>query len=139
MPCLHNDLIQVASELFELAKREDIPNAEIYRRASVSRAYYSAYHFALSLREQKGLSAAPSQNGEGVHAKLLADLRSADQQIASEERGHWRASIGLLETLRKRRIVADYRLGEKFDAGLAADTLEIANRVLKRLSSYSSA
>ncbi|ANH66826.1 hypothetical protein [Mitsuaria sp. 7] len=84
--------------------------AEARRRATISRAYYAAYHrcreWALSLpRSTETVSKA-----HGVHEQLIDRLANPPPSCPREKRKVARQLAGQLSALKARRVAADYKL-----------------------------
>jgi uncharacterized protein (UPF0332 family) len=89
-------------------------DSEARRRSAISRAYYAAYH-----RCKRWESLLPNRpirpKTISVHASLIDSLNAPDPRwdVALVERS--RALGALLEKQRKRRVLADYNLGQPVD------------------------
>ena len=79
---------------------------EINCRNAISRAYYAAYHCAISSFDELHNRSKHSTEPGGVHKRFFNELLKAD--AGSIER-----NIGFkLKTLYGRRVIADYKLDE---------------------------
>lgn len=116
------DLLSCAQTLSQTAEEATL-------RASVSRAYYSAYHRAD--RWHEGLPAQGSAaGGQGMHATLIECLVSPSVTGPVAQRSR---SIGyMLRHMKASRTKADYRLDEVVDGGEAATAVAAAAQVLSK-------
>ncbi|MBC7951928.1 MAG: hypothetical protein H7Z12_08965 [Rhodospirillaceae bacterium] len=124
-------------ELFEdgcwlLNSAED----EARRRSAVSRLYYATYHHVLAHPRLAELGAEIAaiqdqarrerRNAPGKHT-LLADRLCRSNQRVLRHAGQQ------LRLLFKRRVDADYLVGEAFSQQKAADALDIASELIEEL------
>lgn len=105
------------------AQRKD----EMARRQAVSRAYYAAYHWALTVHT---FCPTPSPStARGIHEALVerfATARGTQADSLAQAIGTW------LEKGRKLRTMADYKLHLTMDRNAHRDALFFAGQV-KRL------
>lgn len=126
MAVVPSDLLNEAEAMMELAASlPDIPRREVLCRATVSRAYYAAFHAALDAAKRQGYSrsAAPPEFGshETIWEWWFGEERQVDE-IAREG-----------SALKWERVRADYRLREHFTVEGARRAAESARRIMVAL------
>lgn len=99
------DLIDLARASYEHAQDE------VDHRSAISRAYYAAYHRCVDFHSRLPYGGKEPRGGGGIHEKLIYRLMNptvADKHLSNQSRelGH------KLQTLKMRRVIADYRLGK---------------------------
>lgn len=109
-------------QLLQLGRTLASSDDEASLRSAVSRSYYAAYHRALSWESQRvpGSNSGPSG---GEHQKLINRLRNPDPGLDEEVRRHSKMTAAKLETLRVRRVTADYAIHCSFTPTEAATQL----------------
>lgn len=119
-----DDLIQYATELSQTG------SSEIVYRTSISRAYYSAYLYALEFCEEKGLSKEDSTSNDGVHGQLIKALKNA-QGCDPETRRKAKNLGQKLQLARAERVCADYHTKLDIDQKRALAQIATVRRILK--------
>lgn len=95
-----------------------IHSSEARRRTIVGRAYYAAYHAVLEKARCAGYSRSPQT--PSVHADLIHWTKRQAGNLTLRTAGQ------LLETLRRRRVRADYYLSVQITPDEARDSLQQA-------------
>lgn len=90
---------------------------ESHNRSAVSRFYYAAYHAAaLWLEARPGMPSADGLPG-GVHQQLLNKLNNGAPEWTADQKRQGIKIAATLLTLKTRRGVADYQLGNNLKPG----------------------
>ncbi|GHC58588.1 hypothetical protein GCM10010096_34650 [Alcaligenes pakistanensis] len=98
-------------------------------RASVSRAYYAAYHTAEDFHHSLDLPGAEPPERRGMHATLIYQLgnpRITDTELKKDSKIH----SYILKTLKLARVEADYNLSAKVTLTAAQTQIESAKRLI---------
>lgn len=104
---------------------------EVDRRNAASRAYYAAYHFAVSQAGAVGASQPLSSFVGGTH-ECLKDFYSNPE--AKDALCRRRQAVGyMLRQAHETRCVADYRLSEEFDSAMVDAQLSFCKRIVSRV------
>lgn len=85
-------------------------SAEARRRATISRAYYAAYHRCREWARSLPRSSEAVAKAHGVHEQLIDRLANPPPSCSRERRRIARQLAGQLSALKARRVAADYKL-----------------------------
>lgn len=132
MPCSLPELAALPKHLNASGAVKD--HGEAGPRAVVSRAYYAAFHQATAAVE-KHLPAAQRSPSNGVHKALVEDV-AAIGDIRTNEKGLWISLANKLNSLREKRVVADYYLQEHFCPQKAFQYVNMADAFCRQISKY---
>jgi uncharacterized protein (UPF0332 family) len=113
------------------AKQEITLGDEVNFRNSISRAYYAAYHHALSLdkliQNHSGIEAG------GVHKQFISKLYNCPSSATNFDQSEI-VSIGiLLKMSHRRRITADYKLKESVGKNVAETQLCETEEIIEKI------
>ncbi len=97
------------TDLLDLAERLET-GAECDRRASISRSYYAAYHLCLDWHQALPEPGSVAGKAGGKHQELINQLQNPGPGIPQELKKLSRKLAIKLQTLRDRRVLADYKL-----------------------------
>lgn len=117
MPIKPTDILAIAHHLHA-------QKTEPAFRSAASRAYYAAYHSALSYADQKGLESLDSLQ-MGSHEKLSMRF----------EKGGDRSTAIMLKTMKSLRHAADYDLDKSVDEMQVKVQLQTAQKLIDKLAS----
>lgn len=115
-----SDFLREAKNLVKMGQGQ-----EIRRRTTVSRAYYAAYHHALSEAARCGYRFDPAAK-KGRHEHLYTHLEDSGNP-------DWIAAADILRYLRSLRTTADYHLEQAVSAPIVRQTIESAEYVMGEL------
>ncbi len=102
---------------------------EAFLRSATSRHYYCAFHSASAwLHALPGMHSVSGPAG-GVRQQLINGLRAVDPSAPPSLKLHARKLAAKLDTMRARRVVADYQLAATVSAAEAADQARLAAEV----------
>lgn len=105
---------------------------EIRDRTAISRAYYGAFHTALSYATQN--KAPPSRLAKGgAHEHLFDRLEQVADKLPSNEARFLRAGIENLRKLKDWRTEADYRIDDDCNPARPPQAMDIAKRICAKL------
>ena len=117
MPSSAEDFLLTAQALL-------LQPGEAAARSAVSRAYYAAYHAALTFANSHGWPNCPYQMG--VHEQLTQRFERQGQ--------HYKALALMLRNLRSARVKADYELAATLSPLDAQTHAQTAARLLDKLA-----
>ena len=117
MPSSAEDFLLTAQALLQQP-------GEAAARSAVSRAYYAAYHAALTFANSHGWPNCPYQTG--VHGQLIQRFEQQGQ--------HYKALALMLHNLRSARVKADYELAATLSPLDAQTHAQTAARLLDKLA-----
>lgn len=117
MPSSAEDFLLTAQALLQQP-------GEAAARSAVSRAYYAAYHAALTFANSHGWPNCPYQMG--VHEQLTQRFERQGQ--------HYKALAIMLRNLRSARVKADYELAATLSPLDAQTHAQTAARLLDKLA-----
>ncbi len=85
-------------------------SGEARRRATISRAYYAAYHRCREWARSLPRSPESGSHAHGVHERLIDRLANPPPSCSRERRRIARQLAAQLAALKARRVAADYKL-----------------------------
>jgi hypothetical protein len=97
-------------DLLAQAMGERGHSAEARRRATISRAYYAAYHRCREWARSLPFSSEPVVKAHGMHEQLIDRLANPPPSCSRERRRVARQLAAQLSALKARRVAADYKL-----------------------------
>lgn len=98
-------------------------------RASVGRAYYAAYHHALSFHNSLAEQGVAPERATGMHASLIHQLKTPTEKDPGL-RTKSKQIAYMLDTMRLARVNADYELALTTTENDAKSQIELAKRLL---------
>ncbi|MGJ8524096.1 hypothetical protein R84981_002814 [Carnimonas sp. R-84981] len=117
-------------DFLKVAKLCQEEGSEVACRSSASRSYYALYHEVCS-----ALVHCPPYNHEGV----IRYLTEGSQRHREPYELTDLMSLGaVLRQLKKKRVFADYNLGETFDKNDAESTIKSATKTIDKIDSMKS-
>lgn len=123
------DFMRVAEEALQ---RDALQASEIEVRNSISRAYYSAYTYAVEMLPRLDIPLVPAYSEEGgSHARLASSYRKGGKSLT--------AIADMLAAAHKLRCYADYHCNEKVDRAIAVKQLAKCKGVSSRLDQINAA
>ncbi|SEH07098.1 hypothetical protein [Candidatus Venteria ishoeyi] len=117
MPCTPVEILKVAEKLSQSSDEAEL-------RASISRSYYCAYHSCLNDRGITDTNTWVGGRG-GIHQKLIDEYMHDGNK-----------AIGyMLDNLKVKRTIADYKLTESLEKNDAQAMLRSVHRLLEKIHS----
>lgn len=105
---------------------------EGFKRSAVSRHYYATYH-----RSQAWAHALPGHMSTagpegGAHQQFINSLRNPDRSLPDTVKAQSRMLSAKLDVMRRRRVVADYKLSDPLPDGDATMQATMAHEIAAR-------
>lgn len=123
MAVLADDFIKSAALLFQ-------GGSEIDWRNSISRAFYGVLHQTVDFAADKGIPDPNAHLKMGTHERLIEQLSAAPAQPIGKQLAY------VLEDMKRKRVIADYRLKEPLLEREASQQLKTAERIEQLLATY---
>jgi hypothetical protein len=105
---------------------------EAAQRASISRAYYAAYHSCLAWHAKLPIPGSNTGPGGGFHQELINQLRNPDASNSPQIKALSRSLGYTLQDIKGHRFLADYGLPDPVDPTMPADTCSKAKQILDK-------
>jgi hypothetical protein len=120
------------SDLWKFAGSLSSNSDEVDQRASISRAYYGAYHACLTWHSKLPVPGSNSGIGGGVHQQLLNQLKNPATALDPPQQTKSKSLGYMLLELKAHRQVADYELLANISSTLPAEVCAKAKLIIEK-------